>query len=32
VQLADWMPRPADPEPLFGRDLLHDAQQHEGRT
>ena len=32
VQLADWMPRPADPEPLFGRDLLHDAQQREGRT
>jgi hypothetical protein len=33
VQLADWMPRPADPdEPLFGIDLLHDAQQREGRT
>jgi hypothetical protein len=33
VQLADWMPRPADPDqPLFGRDLLHDAQQREGRT
>jgi hypothetical protein len=33
VQFADWMPRPADPEqPLFGRDLLRDAQQREGRT
>jgi FMN phosphatase YigB (HAD superfamily) len=33
VQVADWMPRPADPElPLFGRDLLHDAQHREGRT
>ncbi len=33
VQLADWMPRPADPDlPLFGRDLLRDAQQREGRT
>jgi hypothetical protein len=33
VQLADWMPRPPDPDlPLFGKDLLHDAQQHEGRT
>jgi uncharacterized HAD superfamily protein len=33
VQLADWMPRPADPDlPLFGRDLLHDAQQREGQT
>jgi uncharacterized HAD superfamily protein len=33
VQLADWMPRPAEPEqPLFGRDLLRDAQQREGRT
>jgi hypothetical protein len=32
VQLADWMPRPAGPEALFGRDLLHDAQQREGRT
>jgi uncharacterized HAD superfamily protein len=33
VQLADWMPRPADPdEPLFGSDLLRDAQQQEGRT
>jgi phosphoglycolate phosphatase-like HAD superfamily hydrolase len=33
AQLADWMPRPADPDqPLFGRDLLHDAQQREGRT
>jgi phosphoglycolate phosphatase-like HAD superfamily hydrolase len=33
VQHADWMPRPADPDlPLFGRDLLDDAQQREGRT
>ena len=33
VQLADWMPRPSDPDlPLFGRDLLHDAQQREGQT
>lgn len=33
AQLADWMPRPPDPDlPLFGRDLLHDAQQREGRT
>ena len=33
VQLADWMPRPDDPdEPLFGSDLLRDAQQREGRT
>jgi len=32
VQLADWMPRPAEQEPLFGRNLLHEAQQHEGRT
>jgi beta-phosphoglucomutase-like phosphatase (HAD superfamily) len=33
VQAADWMPRPADPDlPLFGRDLLDDAQQREGRT
>jgi hypothetical protein len=33
VQVADWMPRPADPDqPLFGRDLLHDAQQRDGRT
>jgi HAD superfamily hydrolase (TIGR01509 family) len=33
VQLADWMPRPADPEvPLFGSDLLHEAQQRDGRT
>jgi hypothetical protein len=33
VQVADWMPRPADPDlPLFGRDLLHDAQHREGRT
>jgi phosphoglycolate phosphatase-like HAD superfamily hydrolase len=33
VQYADWMPRPADSEePLFGRDLLRDAQQREGRT
>lgn len=32
VQLANWMPRPPDPEqPLFGRDLLHDAQR-DGRT
>ena len=33
VQYADWMPRPTDDEQsLFGRDLLGDAQQREGRT
>lgn len=33
VQRADWMPRPADPDlPLFGRDVLGDAQQRDGRT
>jgi len=33
VQHADWMPRPADPDlPLFGRDVLGDAQQRDGRT
>jgi len=33
VQHADWMPRPADEDqPLFGRDLLRDAQHREGRT
>jgi phosphoglycolate phosphatase-like HAD superfamily hydrolase len=33
VQHADWMSRPEDPDqPLFGRDLLRDAQQREGRT
>lgn len=32
VQLADWMPRPSPQEPLFGANLLHDAQQHEGQT
>ena len=33
VQYADWMPRPNDDEQsLFGRDLLRDAQQREGRT
>ena len=32
VQLADWMPRPSEQESLFGANLLHDAQQHEGQT
>jgi phosphoglycolate phosphatase-like HAD superfamily hydrolase len=33
VQHADWMPRPADDDQsLFGRDVLRDAQQREGRT
>ncbi len=33
VQLADWMPRPVDDDlSLFGRDVLGDAQQRDGRT
>jgi FMN phosphatase YigB (HAD superfamily) len=33
VQYADWMPRPTDDEQsLFGRDLLRNAQQRDGRT
>jgi phosphoglycolate phosphatase-like HAD superfamily hydrolase len=34
VRLADWMPTPSRPDDgaLFGVDVLHEAQQREGRT
>jgi phosphoglycolate phosphatase-like HAD superfamily hydrolase len=40
VRQADWMPtpsrrratHPSDADALFGSDLLHDAQEHEGQT